>query len=92
MRHGSLIAEKLTKGMNKVAYFPTTVEEQINFEALDNICTCITWRFDQPGYRMYCYIQELLKAARKEEYQTEFTFVTDFYGSNLNPYINSPHK
>ena len=51
-------------------HFPTTVEEQIYFEALDNICTCITWRFDQPGYRMYRYIQELLKAARKEEYQT----------------------
>ena len=68
-------------------HFPTTVEEQINFEALDNICTCITWRFDQPGYRMYRYIQELLKTARKEEYQTELTFVTDFYGSDLNPYL-----
>ena len=47
-------------------HFPTTVEEQIYFEALDNICTCITRGFDQPGYHMYHNIQELLlKATRK---------------------------
>ena len=37
---------------------------------------------------MYCNIQELLlKAASKEEYQTELTFVTNFYGSDLNPHL-----
>ena len=61
-------------------HFPTTAEKQIYFEALDNIRTSITRRFDQPGYHMYRNIQELLlKAAIKEEYQTELTFVTYFY-------------
>ena len=69
-------------------HFPTTVEEQINFEALDNICTCITRGFDQPVNQMYHNIQELLlKAASKEEYQTKLTFVTNFYGSDLNPHL-----
>ena len=37
---------------------------------------------------MYCNIQELLlKAARKEEYQTELTFVTNFYGADLNLHL-----
>ena len=37
---------------------------------------------------MYCNIQELLlKAARNEQYQAELDLVTDFYGSNLNPYL-----
>ena len=36
---------------------------------------------------MYRNIQELLKAARKEEYKTELTFVTNFYGSDLNPQL-----
>ena len=54
-----------------------------------SISTCITWRFDQPGYRMYRYIQELLKAARKEEYQTELTFVTDFWSKPLSTHHTS---
>ena len=71
--------------------FPSTTKDyyrQIYFEALDLITTCISNRFDQPGYKMYCNIQEhLLKAARNEQYQAELDLVADFYGSDLNLYL-----
>ncbi len=56
------------------------------FEALDLITTCISNRFDQPGYKMYRNIRQL-KTARNEQCQAEFDCVSDFYGSDLNPYL-----
>ena len=71
--------------------FPSTTKDyyrQIYFEALDLITTCISNRFDQPGYKMYSNIQELLlKAAINEQYQAELDLVADFYGSDLNLYL-----
>lgn len=43
--------------------FPTSPEDhyrRIYFEALDLITTCITSRFNQPGFREYQNVQELL--------------------------------
>ena len=71
--------------------FPSTTEDyyrQMYFEALNLITTCICNRLDQPGYKMYCNIQELLlKAGRNEQYQAELDLVIDFYGSDLNQYL-----
>ena len=71
--------------------FPSTMEDyyrQMYFVSLDLITTCICNRFYQPGYKMYCNIQELLlKAARNEQYQAELDLVNDFYGSDLNQYL-----
>ena len=42
-------------------------------------------RFDQPGYKMYRNLQELLvKAAKKKCYDEEYDIVVNFYGDYLN--------
>ena len=66
---------------------PTTPHDHykyIYFEALDLI-NCIKRRFDQPGYRTYCQLQELLfKAAKGEPYQSELDFVRTFYEGDFS--------
>ena len=51
---------------------PTSVEDhyrRIYFEALDLIISCIEDRFNQPGYKTFRNVQELLiKAASEEPY------------------------
>ena len=43
------------------------------YEALDLIVNLIQQRFDQPGYEIYCSIQDLLiKAAHNEDISSEF--------------------
>ncbi len=55
------------------------------YEALDLIIRGIKERFDQPGYKMYCNLEALLvKAAKKEKYDEEFQFVTDFYKDDFD--------
>ena len=52
------------------------------------IINCIKNRFEQPGYKVYRQLQDLLlKAARHEEYTAEFDFVTKFYGSDFNSHL-----
>ena len=42
-------------------------------------------RFDQPGFKMYRNLQELLlKAAKKKCYDEEYDFVVNFYGDDFN--------
>ncbi len=42
-------------------------------------------RFDQPGYRIYIKLEELLvKATNKEDYEDEIVFICDFYGEDFN--------
>ena len=58
---------------------------RIFFEALDLIICGIQTRFDQPGYQVYCKLENcLLKAANKENFDKELQFVTEFYGDDLN--------
>ena len=47
--------------------------------------SCISNRFDQPGYKTYAKVQALLlKAVKSEAYQEEFDFVNAFYGSDFD--------
>ena len=70
-------------------HFPLTVEDKFRqnfFEALDLIVSSIESRFDQPGYKVYRNLQQLLvKAANKEDFHTgrELEKVTDFYGQDF---------
>ncbi len=58
---------------------------RIYFEALDLIVMCISTRFDQPGYRVYSNVQNLiLKVIKGVEYKVELDFVTEFYKSDFN--------
>ena len=57
----------------------TTYYRRIYFEALDLVINGIKNRFDQPGYKVYSNIEELLKATKKSDYDEEFKFVINFY-------------
>ena len=60
---------------------PYDYYKRIYLEALDLITSCIKDRFEQPGYRVYRHLQELLlKSACGSDYQSEYEFVTTFYG------------
>ena len=62
------------------AYYKT-----VYYEALDLIINCTKSRFDQPGYRVYQQLQDLLmKAASREDYQSEYEFVSKFYGADFS--------
>ena len=64
---------------------PISHYRKIYYEALDLIINCIRKRFDQPGYKVYRQVQDLLlKAARNDDYTSEFDFATNFYGSDFH--------
>lgn len=70
-------------------YFPDTVEEyyrRFYFEVLDSTINSIERRFDQPGYRTYKCVENLvLNAAQGHSFDNDFDEVISFYGSDLNP-------
>ena len=56
------------------------------FEALDLVVTSIKNRFDQPGFRMYRNLEELLlHCFRGQPWETVFMEVTEFYREDLDP-------
>ncbi|XP_065903857.1 zinc finger MYM-type protein 1-like [Dysidea avara] len=63
--------------------FPSNPKEVFRpqyFEAIDLVTACIKDRFDQPGYKVYHQAEELiLKASRKEPFNSELEFVIKFY-------------
>ena len=73
---------------NAAPEFHLSVEEyyhQAYFEVLDVICSIVEDWFRQPGYQLYSNLEQLLlKAIGKENYSSEFDFVTKFYKSDLN--------
>ena len=74
---------------NPASNLPTTIDEYycgIYLQSLDRIITCIQERFDQPGYRVYTNLQDLLlKCVNGSAYEEEFDFVTNFYGTDICP-------
>jgi len=74
------------------AVSPKDHYRQIYYEGLDLIVNCIRNRFDQPGYKVYCNLQELLlKASAKADYEEEHDFVTKFYGNDFDPLALKTH-
>ena len=62
-----------------------TYYEAAYFEGLDLVIASIQDRFDQPGYKTYRNLQELLvKAAKKKCFDEEYDCVVNFYGDDLN--------
>lgn len=56
------------------------------FEALDLAINSIVQRFDQPGFEVYRNLQEIvIKAARRQNFEAEYSFVCSFYGDDINP-------
>ena len=59
---------------------------QLYYEAIDNIICSLRNRFDQPGYEVYCKLEELLiKASSKEDFKDPFDFVCQFYKEDFQP-------
>lgn len=58
---------------------------QIFYEALDLIASAIESRFQQPGYKVYRKLEDVLvKAANKENYEEDLAFICHFYKEDLN--------
>lgn len=70
-------------------YFPDTVEEyyrRFYFEVLDSAINSIERRFNQPGYRTYKSVENLvLNAAQGHSFENDIDEVVRFYGNDLNP-------
>ena len=70
------------------AHFSENVKDffrRIFFEALDLVISGINSRFDQPGYKIYSKLEDLLvKAANNEEYNDEYQFIIDFYKDDFD--------
>ena len=58
---------------------------RVYFEALDLIVQAIKDRFDQPGYRVYHCLENLLvKAAKGEDFSDELKLASSIYGSDIH--------
>ena len=65
---------------------PKEYYRQHYYEAIDTITTCITDRFDQPGYRIYSEVEQLLlKACKREDFDSELKAVCLFYKDDFDP-------
>ena len=72
-----------------------TVEEHyhvIYFKAVDLITSCVSNCFNQPGYKTYAKVQNLLlKAATSQPYEEEMRFIVLLYVSDFNSFLFSTH-
>ena len=70
------------------AYFhpiPKVHYRQIYYEAIDNIINLLQYRFEQPGYQVYCKLEHLLsKACKQENFDVELQFIKSFYKDDFN--------
>lgn len=68
--------------------YPATARDryrQVYFEAFDLVIACIKDRFDQPGYKTYRSLQDLLVCcACGGDYATHLRSVMDFYRDDFN--------
>ena len=54
-------------------------------EAIDLIVNCLGNRFDQPGYRMYSTLEQLLLKGRKGEcYDEQMAIISERYANDIN--------
>ena len=59
---------------------PKAHYQQLYYEALVNTISCLKDQFNQPGYNIYCNLEELLmKASMKEDFNELFRSFCDFY-------------
>ena len=64
---------------------PEGMYRRVYFEALDLLVQSINARFDQPGYQVYCCLQNLLlKVVNKSDYSNEFKDVVEIYGDDFD--------
>ena len=70
-----------------VTAFPDTPKEyyRVSYhDALYLVTSCIKYRFEQRDFEIYRKLQDIvIKAARGEDFQNEFSSVSSFYGSDI---------
>ena len=60
--------------------------QQAYYEAIDNTISCLNDRFNQPSYRMYSNLEQLLiKASQQQDFSEHFKAVCDFYKDDFIP-------
>lgn len=69
--------------------FATSEKElyrQMYYEALDLVMSCLKERFDQPGFRVYRHLEDvLLKSVRGDKtFKEDLDFILDFYKDDLD--------
>lgn len=65
---------------------PKAFYRQQYYEALDLIVSSSNDRFDQPGYKIYKQLEDLLlNAVQKKDFEECLATVTSFYQSDFNP-------
>ena len=65
---------------------PKLYYRQLYYEAIDNIIDGLKNRFEQPGYKVYCNLEQLLtKACQRKCFEEEFQFVCSFYKDDFQP-------
>lgn len=69
--------------------FATSEKElyrQMYYEALDLVMNCVKERFDQPGFRVYRHLEDvLLKSVRGDKtFKEDLDFILDFYKDDLD--------
>ena len=78
---------KCRRDMSMVLEYHNSAENlyrQVYFEALDLAINIIKNCFDQPGFKVYSNIEQLLlKASMGKDYKSELEFVSNFYGSDF---------
>lgn len=75
------------EGAAEPEYFPDakTMCRQEYFEALDLIINAIKDRFSQPGFQIYCNLQDLLLLALSgKDWEPAFASVTSFYKDDID--------
>ena len=71
---------------------PKLFYRQQFYETLDLVITGINEKFDQPGYKMYEKVENLLiKAVKQENYKECFTAITEFYTTDLDAALLKQH-
>ena len=64
---------------------PKMLYRQLYYQALDLITLSINDRFNQPGYKIYQQLEDLLlKAIHKEDFESSLSVVSSFYSSDIN--------
>ena len=64
---------------------PQSHYRQLYYECIDSIVNCIRKRFDQPGYKTYQQMEQLLlKAVHGENYSGELAAVIEVYKDDLD--------
>ena len=64
---------------------PKVYYHRLYYEAIDNIANGLKDRFEQPGYKVYCNLEQLwTKACQGKDFEEEFQIICSFHKDDLH--------